>query len=165
MTDNNIVIKTEPKTDITELIYDWNDEDIGGVNIDFETIEEAFNKWTEEYLYWNVSNLNTQEHLIIKPLYDKLESEWNNATRKRGKAFLHHYADDIDSEDWITDIENLYYWLEYRDGVKYNKGRISDKLDLIFYKQAERRFIYYIKRQDLDWDCWINYWNINKSNA
>ena len=44
--------------------------------------------------------------------------------------------------------------MEYEFGDDLNKQKIADKLDIIFYKQAEEDFIKAIKRHELNEDFW-----------
>jgi len=141
----NLNVPVIKRTDTTtQLIIDWNEND--GNNV-YMTINEAITEWETE---WVFEGDNVEEEEMVQALYEKLQHEWNSGYA-RGVQFLK--TNEIDY-GLINAIEDLYDYTEYEFGDDLNKKTLADKLDIIFYKQAEEQFIQAIKRHELDEDFW-----------
>ena len=124
-------INTSPqlRTDtLTQLILDWDAKDPSNP---YMTIKEVIDEWE-----WDINSDNGEtEQELVDMLYEKHQYEWNDGY-KRGKAFLR--LNEINYEI-INAIEDLYIYTEWEQGDYLNKNTLEDKLDIIYYFQAQEK--------------------------
>ena len=124
-------INTSPqlRTDtLTQLILDWDANDPSNP---YMTIKEVIDEWE-----WDINSDNGEtEQELVSLLYEKHQYEWNDGY-KRGKAFLR--LNEINYEI-INAIEDLYIYTEWEQGDYLNKNTLEDKLDIIYYFQAQEK--------------------------
>ena len=124
-------INTSPslRTDtLTQLILDWDANDPSNP---YMTIKEVIDEWE-----WDINSDNGEtEQELVSMLYEKHQYEWNDGY-KRGKAFLR--LNEINYEI-INAIEDLYIYTEWEQGDYLNKNTLEDKLDIIYYFQAQEK--------------------------
>tara|TARA_R100000541_G_scaffold7328_4_gene14926 strand:+ start:289 stop:801 length:513 start_codon:yes stop_codon:yes gene_type:complete len=140
-------------------ILEWNEfaddderTDINSSINPFATINMMIKEWDEEYLMeWDKNNKKDEE--VVNALYKILNQEWNTG-EARGQDYLEENKIDYPT---IKAIENMYVEIEKESGDskgKYIDDTLEKKLDIIFYKHAERSFIKIIKSNELNMDYW-----------
>ena len=137
-------------------ILEWNEfadddepTDINSSINPFATINMMIKEWDEEYLVeWDKKNKKDEE--VVNALYKILEQEWNTG-ETRGQDYLEENKIDYPT---IKAIENMYLEIEKDFGDSLGKDTLEKKLDIIFYKHAERSFIKIIKSNELNMDYW-----------
>ena len=134
MTDGNNPPSLRTDT-LTQLILDWDAKDPSNP---YMTINEVINEWETSYISDHDNNdarWMAEEDAMVTALYEKHHYEWNDGY-KRGKAFLR--LNEINYEI-INAIEDLYIYTEWEQGDYLNKNTLEDKLDIIYYFQAEQK--------------------------
>ena len=127
MTDGNNPPSLRTDT-LTQLILDWDANDPSNP---YMTIKEVIDEWE-----WDINSDNEEtEQELVDMLYEKHQYEWNDGY-KRGKAFLR--LNEINYEI-INAIEDLYIYTEWEQGDYLNKNTLEDKLDIIYYFQAQEK--------------------------
>jgi predicted RNA-binding protein len=141
--------------DITQYILNWNNNTRNN-NI---TINQVLYNWECDFLG---DDNNKCEWEAVHELYNKLNDEFNNDKKKRGRDFLEAFQNNdvmivgvfVKLSSIVDAIEDLYNHTEYLCGKYMNKRRLEDKLDLIFYKHAEKEFVNELKKHRLEMDYW-----------
>ena len=140
-------INTSPqlRTDtLTQLILDWDAKDPSNP---YMSINEVINEWECDIN----SNIGETEQELVSMLYEKHQYEWNDGY-KRGKAFLR--LNEINYEI-INAIEDLYIYTEWEQGDYLNKNTLEDKLDIIYYFQAEQKLKEAIDEHEIENADWF----------
>ena len=78
----------------------------------------------------------------------KLDDEWND---NNGRAFKFLNEEGILTYKIITTIESMYNDIEEEYGLEDNKT-LEEKLDLIYYHEAEKYFRDWLIKEDFDTD-------------
>ena len=140
-------INTSPqlRTDtLTQLILDWDAKDPSNP---YMTIKEVIDEWE-----WDINSDNGEtEQELVSLLYEKHQYEWNDGY-KRGKAFLR--LNEINYEI-INAIEDLYIYTEWEQGDYLNKNTLEDKLDIIYYFQAQEKLQEAIDEHEIENADWF----------
>ena len=129
-----------------QCLLDWNFELGENKSNKFMTITCVIKKWEQEY------NRETDKTDKEKrnALTDDLNSFWNNGY-KIGEGTIKFY-DFI--AGWLLEIaiNELYddMTIDYEYGDRSLYPTLADKLDFIYYKQAEKEFIKIIKKNNLE---------------
>ena len=140
-------INTSPslRTDtLTQLILDWDAKDPSNP---YMTIKEVIDEWEYDI---EGDGGNTEQELVSM-LYEKHHYEWNDGY-KRGKAFLR--LNEINYEI-INAIEDLYIYTEWEQGDYLNKNTLEDKLDIIYYFQAQEKLQEAIDEHEIENADWF----------
>ena len=125
---------------------DWNFELGDNKSNKFMTITCVIKKWEQEY---NRETDKTDKEKVCA-LFDDFENFWNNGY-ELGKTVI-NFMDFI--AEWLIKnaIEELYEEANV-DGDNVSKT-LANKLDFIYYKQAESEFIKTLDKYELDMDYW-----------
>ena len=126
-----------------DLLFNWNKNSIYNNE---NTIQEVITEWEQSYLKSDIG-----EQYMINGLYNSFNQEWNTG-KKRGKDFLEE--NEIDYE-LIRAIEDVYkcYKKEYEYQVADNY-MLEEKLDFIFWRNAEKEMINALKYHELNVLLW-----------
>ena len=143
MTDGNNPPSLRTDT-LTQLILDWDANDPSNP---YMTIKEVIDEWE-----WDINSDNGEtEQELVSMLYEKHQYEWNDGY-KRGKAFLR--LNEINYEI-INAIEDLYIYTEWEQGDYLNKNTLEDKLDIIYYFQAQEKLQEAIDEHEIENADWF----------
>lgn len=143
MTDGNNPPSLRTDT-LTQLILDWDAKDPSNP---YMTIKEVIDEWE-----WDINSDNGEtEQELVSLLYEKHQYEWNDGY-KRGKAFLR--LNEINYEI-INAIEDLYIYTEWEQGDYLNKNTLEDKLDIIYYFQAQEKLQEAIDEHEIENADWF----------
>ena len=82
-------------------------------------------------------------------LRQKLNDEWND---NNGRAFKFLNEEDILTYKIITTIESMYNDIDEEYNILTEKTTLEEKLDLIYYHEAEQYFRNWLIREDFDTD-------------
>ena len=132
---------------LKQKLLDWNFKLGDEPSNKFATITCVIKKWEQEY---NRETDKTDEEKVCA-LYDDFNNFWNG-DYEIGKATI-NYMDFVNPYLMIDAIEDLY------DEVKDDELKIEklvDKLNYVYYKQAEKECIKQLDKHNLDMDYWGN---------
>ena len=129
----------QKRTDTTtQLIMSIINKDIEGV------IEEWRETVTED-------NSLTEEQ-IVEDLAEQLHWQFNNDNNWGFKMLTRHLKDRL-TYDIIVAIEELYHWhMEERSGCYIEKDKLEDKIDTIYYFEADEQLRQAVIAEDLNID-------------
>ena len=134
----------EKPSDIeTQLILDYDIKNAGHNNC-VECVIDAWKKDCDTDMY------NNSEQQMVQGLYEDFESEWNNG-EDRAKQFLEHNEITLGI---IRSIEELYKYQEEEFGDSFYKDTLEEKLDLVYYCEAEELLKKAVEEEELDMDYW-----------
>jgi len=135
---------------LKQKLLDWNFKLGDEPSNKFATITCVIKKWEQEY---NRETDKTDEEKVCA-LYDDFNSYWNNGY-KLGETAINLNTKKYQAKSWIESaIEELYEEANV-DGDNVS-NTLADKLDFIYYKQAEKEFIKTLDNNKLDMDYWGN---------
>ena len=133
---------TTKRTDyITQMILDFNRNE-GEANI-HGSVELYITEWKESF-----DDKTEQE--MVQELSGSFQDGWNNYN-PRARHFLTTHKMDLEI---VEAIEDLYDYWKDEFGDDLNKTKLVDKLDLIYYFEAEEEFRKEIENEDLDLEYW-----------
>ena len=139
-----IDITDDKKNRMKEVLLEWNYHSDANT---FKTIDEVITRWETEYM-WEEDKTDEEK---VCALYDDFNNFWNG-DYEIGKATI-NYMDFVNPYLMIDAIEDLY------DEVKDDELKIEklvDKLNYVYYKQAEKECIKQLDKHNLDMDYWGN---------
>ena len=132
---------------VKQTLLDWNFGLGEEKSNKFMTITCVIKKWEQEF---NRETDKTDKEKRFA-LFDDLNNFWNN-DYKIGEATI-EFMDFIAVRFLETAIDELYDGREHFEDREYNKtltADFADKLDYIYYKQAEKEFIKTINKNNLE---------------
>jgi len=124
----------------TQMIIDFNKTDETNIH---GTTNLSITEWKE-----NRDNQTEQE--MVQELYESFHYGWNNGL-PRAREFLNKHTITM---EMIDAIEDLYIYCEWNYGDYLHKTKLVDKLDMVFYMEAEEEFKKAIEVEELDDDFW-----------
>ncbi len=127
----------------TQLILDYDIKNAGHNNC-VECVIDAWKKDCETNMYDN------SEQRMVQGLYEDFESEWNNG-ENRALQFL---EDNKITIGIIRSIEELYRWWLEETGFELVKDTLEEKLDLVYYFEAEELLKKAVEEEELDIEYW-----------
>ena len=131
---------------VKDILMKWNLKN----NNKFITINEVIKDWERECIFNDNDN---GEHNKMQTLYDTLNINWRDEERfPRGEEAIKQF-DFIQTYMLIDAIEELYKEAHKTDGYK-DVNLLKEKLDYVYYKQAETICINKFKSNGLNEESW-----------
>tara|TARA_R110000822_G_C14921494_1_gene451460 strand:+ start:39 stop:464 length:426 start_codon:yes stop_codon:yes gene_type:complete len=132
---------------ITQMILDYNLKDcVGEVSI-----KEAINSWNDDIDSSNegLGVVYETEEDMVNGLWVELEDEWNNDMGRADSLLQENCTLEI-----VRCIEDLYqYWVD-ESGEGNAWDTIEEKLDFVYYCEAEAEFKKAIEVAELNMEYW-----------
>ena len=115
------------------------------------SIKEAINSWNEDIDSSNegLGVVYETEEEMVQGLYQILQDEWND---DNGRA--EHFLQEDCTLEIVRCIEDLYVYWELEFGDRLYKDTLEEKLDLVYYFEAEELLKKAIEEEELDMDYW-----------
>ena len=133
----------KPSDKITQLILDYDIKNAGHNNC-VECVIDAWKEDCDNNSYYN------SESQMVQGLYEDFESEWYNG-ENRALQFL---EDNKITLGIIRSIEELYKYQEEEFGDSFYKDTLEEKLDMIYYLEAEELLKKTVEEEELDIEYW-----------
>mgnify|MGYP003628152987 CR=1 FL=1 len=139
MAQYNIRNMAQKRTDTTtQLIMDIINKDIEGV----------IDEWRESVTTDN----SLTEKQIVEDLAEQLHWQFNNDNNWGFKMLTRKLKDRL-TYDIITAIEDLYHYnMSEHSGCYIEQDKLEDKIDVIYYFEAERALHKAVIEEDLNID-------------
>lgn len=136
----------KPSDKITQLILNYNiRNNQNGVKLTIEAWKEDIDMSNE-----GLGVVYETEDEMVEGLYQILQDEWNDDNDRADDFF-----EDIGCSKYIVRaIEDLYKYWEWEFGDRLYKDTLEEKLDLVYYFEAEELLKKAIEEEELDMDYW-----------
>ena len=136
----------KPSDKITHLILNYNiRNNQNGVKLTIEAWKEDIDKSNE-----GLGVVYETEEEMVQGLYEDFESGWNDDNDRADDFF-----DELGCSKYIVRaIEDLYKYWEWEVGDRLYKDTLEEKLDLVYYFEAEELLKKAIEEEELDMDYW-----------
>ena len=126
---------------ITQLILNYN------INNSQDGVKLTIESWKEDCANNSYENSESQ---MVQGLNDDFESGWNN-DNDRADDFFEEFGCSIYI---VRAIEDLYKYWEWERGYEMGKDTIEEKLDVIYYLEAEELLKKAVEEEELDIEYW-----------
>ena len=136
----------KPSDKITQLILNYNiRNNQNGVKLTIEAWKEDIDMSNE-----GLGVVYETEDEMVEGLYQILQDEWNDDNDRADDFF-----EDIGCSIYIVRaIEDLYKYWEWERGYEMGKDTIEEKLDVIYYLEAEELLKKAVEEEELDIEYW-----------